>query len=205
MSDTPTFPQPRTRAVLPKDDGQMVGTAAVSTLNRTDGRVVCLNEEWIEDAASKSLSTDELAIAVYADIQDARQRIQHLEKMLADQQAKRTSAESVEEEELAFLLSVLKKGVQCCAKRGRFSDQMANCTIIKVHHSENKYKTEYTILFYDCTQPVKFPLKRMSLHRMLLREEEQTAYYYDSKKACKALLAQIDDTAEGDAEVTDEV
>ena len=173
----------------------MVGTATVSTLDRHDGRVVSvLNEDWTEDVASKSLSTDELA---FADIQDAHQRIehlekmiQHLEKMLADEQAKRTSAESVEEEELAFLHSTLKKGVQCSAKRGRFSDQMANCTIIKVHKcSENKYKTEYTILFYDCTQPVKFPLKRMSLHRMPLREEEMTAYYYDSKKACKALLA----------------
>ena len=187
----------------------MVGTATVSTLDRHDGRVVSvLNEDWTEDVASKSLSTDELA---FADIQDAHQRIehlekmiQHLEKMLADKQAKRTRAESVEMEELAFMHSKLEKGVQCSAVRDTRSKDSANCTIIKVHEcsEEDKYNTEYDILFEDCTQPVRFPLKRMSLHRMPLMVE--SADYYDSKKACKALLAQIDDATEGDAEVTEE-
>ena len=143
------------------------------------------------------------AVAVYADIQDARLRIERLEKTLADQQAERAFASTMVEE-LAFLLPILKKGVECSAMRDSRSERWANCTIIKVHEcSEDKYKTEYDILFYDCTQPVKFPLKRMSLHRMPLRKEEQTAYYHDSKKACEALLAQIDDAAEDDAEVTE--
>jgi hypothetical protein len=142
--------------------------------------------------ASKSLSA-----------KAAHQRIERLEKKLADMQAERAFASTMMEE-LAFLLPILKKGVQCSALRDNRSQRWENCTIIKVHECSDKYKTEYTILFYDCTQPVKFPLKRMSLHRKLLRQEEQTAYYYASKKACKALLAQIDDAAEDNAEVTEE-
>jgi hypothetical protein len=209
--------------------------------------------------ASKSLSVDDLAKAVLADINDAKHRFERqekkterqekkladieaamekkladiqaaMEKKLADIQAamekslteiqaameKKLAADmqaasqrierqqARKEKESALLLSTLKKGVQCSAQRGRFSNQMANCTIIKVHKSENKDETEYTILFDDSTQPVKFPLKRMSLHRMPLQKEDITAYYHDSKKACKALLAQIDDAAEDNAEVTEE-
>ena len=129
------------------------------------------------------LSGHDLLNSVTSAVLKSQKRIESLEKRVAKLEA---SADLNSDVEIAFLYSMLYRGVQCSAQRG---SQRANCTIIEVHECEDKTKTKYTVLFEDSTTPLKgFPLERISLDR-ILRTSGDTRCHYDSRQMCKELLA----------------
>lgn len=141
--------------------------------------------------------------ATLVDVKTLETKLEELEMTLAEMKSKKDadarrdekmrlakieamkSKKDAENAEKVFLFSVLASGVQCSGIRKTTYD---NCTIIKAHPS----KTTYTVLFEDCTVPLKnFPLERLSTWRV--PDSKPLKRLLASQEACAALLAEAED------------